>query len=228
MGIRKWIRICIYGGALVIISSIVGFALIGEVFKVISGLVDPNIKLVLEVILSVGSFIATSGGIMVIIGALITRFSSDIHGRFVLRLGIGTSLVGLLILITTFIMSGAISDLNLVPEVEDHDDYFDEFYFYSFLPSIFIATYNGSLGLLGVIISLFARKQLRKLTIMIEESGENDFTGEPRKKQFIPLRIKSTEDLDSKSHFSITSWIIIDWIFILSILTGILFFVLSL
>ena len=140
---KKWIILCIIGGALMILSSIVGrVGFLGTLINLISesGLVGPKTQQVLDVILTVFSYIAASGGIAVIVGALITGFSSNYIGRLVVGLGIGVSLLSLIILVATSIYGGA--------TIRD-------------LPSILLTTFNNSYGLAGVLISIFARMRLK-------------------------------------------------------------------
>jgi hypothetical protein len=85
MEYKKWAIICIIGGALVIISSVVGRVVFMDLINLISSssstvFVDPNTQQVFELNLTVFSFIAGGGGILVIIGALIAGFSSDFGG----------------------------------------------------------------------------------------------------------------------------------------------------
>ncbi|UCC19809.1 MAG: hypothetical protein JSV62_00595 [Promethearchaeota archaeon] len=138
---KKGVILCIIGGALMLISSLTGrVGFLGTILSLLSGYVGPEIQVVIEIILNVFSFIAMGGGISVIIGALIAGFSSDFAGRLIIGIGIGSSLISLIILLITSIYGGtAINDL----------------------PLILLNTFNGIYGLVGAILAIFARRLLK-------------------------------------------------------------------
>ena len=138
---KKWILLCIVGGALMITSSLVGsVGFYGRLLELASGYVGPKTQRVLEIILIVFSYIAAGGGISVIIGALITGFSSDFTGRLVVGIGIGVGLFSIITLLITSIYGGS--------SIDD-------------LPIILLTTFNGGYGLAGILISIFARMRLK-------------------------------------------------------------------
>ena len=140
---KKWVFLCLIGGALMITSSVVGSAgFYGTIMNLISdsGLVGPKTIRVLEIVLMIFNYIAMGGGISVIVGALIAGYSSNFIGRLIAGIGIGAGLISLIIIIGTNIYGGSSLD-DLLP--------------------IFLTTFNGSYGLAGVIISIFARRQLK-------------------------------------------------------------------
>ena len=138
---KKWVILCIIGGVLMILSSLVGrIGFLGTLITLLYVYVTPEIQQVLEITLTVFSYIAAGGGISVIIGALVAGFSSNFAGRLIVGMGIGASLISLIILVATSIYGGA--------TVED-------------LPSILLTTFNNAYGLAGVVISIFARRQLK-------------------------------------------------------------------
>ncbi len=138
---KKWVILCIMGGVLMLLSSIVGrVGFLDTLITSLYGYVSPEVQQVLEMILTVFSYIAAGGGLSVIIGALIAGFRSDSLGRFIVGLGIGASLISLIILLITSIIGG--STINS-------------------LPSIFFTTFNNVYGLTGVVISIIARRKLK-------------------------------------------------------------------
>ncbi len=138
---KKWVLLCIVGGALMIVSSLVGrVGFLGTLITLLSDYVGPKTQQVLNIILTVFTFIAVGGGISVIVGAFIAGFSSNFAGRLVVGMGIGVGLFSLITLIATSLYGGV--------TVDD-------------LPSILLITFNGSYGLAGVIISIFARMRLK-------------------------------------------------------------------
>jgi len=138
---KKWVFLCIIGGALMLLSSIVGrVGFIGTLITLLIGVVTPEIQQILEIVLTVFSYIAAAGGLAVIIGAFVAGFGSDFAGRLIVGLGIGSSLISLIILVITSIYGGStIGDL----------------------PSILLTTFNGAYGLAGVIIAIIARRNLK-------------------------------------------------------------------
>ena len=138
---KKWVILCIIGGALMLLSSVVGrIGFLGTLLELLSGVVSTEIQRVIEIVLTIFTYIAAGGGISVIIGALIAGFSSDFVGRIVVGIGIGASLISLIILLITSIFGGT--------TIDD-------------LPSILLNTFNGIYGLVGVILAIFARRQLK-------------------------------------------------------------------
>ncbi len=137
---KKWVILCMIGGILMLLSSLIGrIGFLGTLLQLLSGIVSPEIQRVIEIILTVFTYIAAGGGISVIIGALITGYSSDFIGRLVVGIGIGASLISLIILLITSIFGGTtINDLL----------------------QILLNTFNGIYGLAGVLIAIIARRNL--------------------------------------------------------------------
>jgi len=138
---KKGVILCIIGGALMLLSSVVGrLGFLGTLITLLYGNVTPEIQQILEIILTIFSYIAAGGGISVIIGAFIAGFSSNFVGRLIVGFGIGASLISLIILLVTSIIGGStINDLL----------------------SILLTTFNNAYGLAGVVISIIARRQLK-------------------------------------------------------------------
>ena len=138
---KKGVILCIIGGALMLLSSVLGrLGFLGTLITLLYGNVTPEIQQILEIILTIFSYIAAGGGISVIIGAFIAGFSSDFVGRLIVGFGIGASLISLIILLVTSIIGGStINDLL----------------------SILLTTFNNAYGLAGVVISIIARRKLK-------------------------------------------------------------------
>lgn len=163
MEYNKWAILCIIGGILVIISSVVVRIIFLDLINLIAlssstVFVDPNTQQVYELNLTVFSFIAGGGGIFVIIGALIAGFSSDVGGRLVIVLGIGASLVSLIVLITASIIVRFLTRnyFDLIP-----NDKFDEFYSSKLSPLMWQSIFNEIYGLVGLTISIFTIRKLK-------------------------------------------------------------------
>jgi len=138
---KKGVILCIIGGALMLLSSVVGrLGFLGTLITLLYGNVTPEIQQILEIILTIFSYIAAGGGISVIIGAFIAGFSSNFVGRLIVGFGIGASLISLIILLVTSIIGGSTIN-NLL--------------------SILLTTFNNAYGLAGVVISIIARRQLK-------------------------------------------------------------------
>ncbi len=138
---KKGVILCIIGGALMLLSSVVGrLGFLGTLITLLYGNVTPEIQQILEIILTIFSYIAAGGGISVIIGAFVAGFSSDFVGRLIVGLGMGASLISLIILLVTSIIGGSTIN-NLL--------------------SILLTTFNNAYGLAGVVISIIARRKLK-------------------------------------------------------------------
>ena len=124
-----------------LLSSLVGsLGFIGTLLTFIGGLMGAETAEFINLLLIVLGFIAGGGGLTVIIGALIAGFGPDRLGRFIIGLGIGIGLIGLIILIITNLMGGL--PLN---------DLF----------AILLSTFNGIYGFIGVVLSIFSRMRMK-------------------------------------------------------------------
>ena len=134
---KKWVWLCILGGILMIISSIIGsvsfFAL---VFGLASDLLGSEAAFILSIVLIIFAFIAGLGGVAVILGVILVVRDKIGLGKFIIGLGAGMGLIGFIIFIITSIMAGPLA--------------------------IIYALINGSYGLLGVILTIFARRKFKK------------------------------------------------------------------
>lgn len=134
---KNWVWLCILGGILMIISSVVGsvsfFAL---VFDFASDLLGSEAAFVLSIVLTIFAIIAGLGGVAVIIGAILVVKDKIGLGKFIIGLGAGLGLIGLIIFIITSFMAGPLA--------------------------IIYALINGSYGLLGVLLTIFARRKFKK------------------------------------------------------------------
>jgi len=136
---KKWIVICIIGGLLMFISSVVGsvsfFAL---VFSEASKHLGAEAALVLSIILLIFSIVAMGGGISVIIGAILVSREKIGLGKFIIGLGAGMGLIGLIIFLITSILAGTVL-------------------------AVTSGLINGSYGFLGVVLTIIARLKLKKV-----------------------------------------------------------------
>ena len=136
---KKWIVICIIGGLLMFISSVVGsvsfFAL---VFSEASKRLGPETALVLSIILMIFTIIALGGGISVVIGAILVSRDKIGLGKFIIGLGAGMGLIGLIIFLITSILAGTVL-------------------------AVTSGLINGSYGFLGVVLTIMARLKMKKV-----------------------------------------------------------------
>ncbi len=138
---KKWIILCFIGGVLMVISSVVGsVGFIGTVLTLAAEALGVETTQYFSILLTVLGYIAAGGGISVMVGALIAGYGPDRIGRIVIGIGIGTGILGLIIILITNLITGAsISDL----------------------PNILLSAFNGTYGLAGVLISIFSRMRLK-------------------------------------------------------------------
>lgn len=138
---KKWVILCFIGGVLMVLSSVVGsVGFIDTVLSWAAGVFGLEMTKTFSILMTILAYIAAGGGISVIVGALIVGYGPDRIGRIVIGIGIGTSLIGLIIILITNLIAGvSISDL----------------------PNILASAFNGTYGLAGVVISIFSRMRLK-------------------------------------------------------------------
>ena len=122
-------------------SSIVGsLGFFGTIISFISGILGAEYEQFFSTLVPILTYIAAGGGFSVIVGALIAGYGPDRIGRIIVGLGIGTSLIGLIILVIMTLLGGtSIGDL----------------------PSVLLGAFNGAYGFLGVFLSIFSRMRLK-------------------------------------------------------------------
>ena len=136
---KKWIVICIIGGVLMFLSAIIGSAsFFALVFAEASKHLGPEVALVLSIILIIFTIVALGGGISVIIGALLVSKDKIGLGKFIIGLGAGMGLIGLVIFVITSLLAGTIL-------------------------AVAIGLINGSYGFLGVLLTIFSRMKMKKV-----------------------------------------------------------------
>ncbi|MFX1375772.1 MAG: hypothetical protein ACFFA0_08175 [Promethearchaeota archaeon] len=139
---RKWIILCIIGGILMIISSVIGSITFFEtLFSLIEADVGEDVAKIVSLVMQILGYVAMGGGISAIIGALIVALDHYRLGKFVISLGAGMGLISLIIVFITGIFEGSI--------VED-------------LEGIVSEIAHGSYGFLGILLTIIARIKLKK------------------------------------------------------------------
>lgn len=139
---KKWILLCIIGGILMIISSVVGsIAFFETMFSAIEADVGEDVAKIVSLVIQILGYVAMGGGISVIIGALIFAMDHYRLGKFLISLGAGMGLISLIIFFISGIFEGSI-----VEEVE----------------GIVSGIAHGSYGFLGILLTIIARIKLKK------------------------------------------------------------------
>jgi hypothetical protein len=139
---KKWILLCIIGGILIFISSVVGSITFFEtLFSLIEADVGEDVAKIVSLVIQILGYLAMGGGISVIIGALIVAMDHYRLGKFLINLGAGMGLISLIIAFIIGLFEGSI--------VEDVEGIFSE-----------IA--HGSYGFLGILLTIIARIKLKK------------------------------------------------------------------
>jgi len=136
------VTLCIIGGILMIIASIVGSATTYQMIVDFLSSRFPDYETYLRLFLTICIIIALGGGISVIIGSIIT-FKSVGLGKWIIGLGAGMGLIGLIIFIVSGIIAGSITGTVL---------------------QIIIGLLLGpmSYGIIGVFMTIFARRAMKK------------------------------------------------------------------
>ena len=139
---KKWIILCIIGGILMIISSVVGsVAFFETLFGLIEDDVGEDVAKIVSLVIQILAYVAMGGGISVIIGALIVSMDHYRLGKFLIGIGAGMGLIILIIFLVSGIFEGSILD-----DVE----------------GIVLGIANGSYGFLGVFLTIIARMKMKK------------------------------------------------------------------
>ena len=139
---KKWIILCIIGGILMIISSVVGsIAFFETLFSLIEADVGEDVAKIVALVIQILAYVAMGGGISVIIGALIVAMDHYRLGKFNISLGAGMGLISLIIFLISGIFEGTILD-----DIE----------------GIVLGIVNGSYGFLGIMLTIIARLKLKK------------------------------------------------------------------
>lgn len=140
---KKWMILCIVGGILMILSSTIGGI---SFFITVSNIITeevPELAPILNLILQIFNYIALGGGISVIIGTIIVVIGQYGVGKFIIGLGAGMGLIGLIIYIITGIIGGTLANqlmaiiLNLI-------------------------SLSGGFGFVGVLLTILGRAKLKK------------------------------------------------------------------
>lgn len=138
---KKWILLCIIGGILMIISSVIGsISFFETLFNLIKEDVGEDVAEVLSIFIQVLAYIAMGGGISVIIGSLIVAMDHYRLGKFIVGIGAGMGLISLIIFLISAIVEGSILE-----EME----------------GIINGIAHGSYGFLGVLLTIIARMKLK-------------------------------------------------------------------
>ena len=137
---QKWVILCIIGGILMIISRTIGsVGFYGTIFNYLS-LWVPEAAPVISIILQIFTWIAMGGGVSVIIGAILCGKGSYGTGKFIIGMGAGMGLLGLIISLIMGLIGGT---------------------FLADMTAIVTDILNGSYGFVGVILTIIARMKLK-------------------------------------------------------------------
>ncbi len=142
---QKWILLSIFGGILMIIGATTG----NLIFYILSsdlatGIIENEVFSGLMFgILVFFSFIAESGGISVILGALLIIGNHYKLGKLVSTIGTGIGIIGFIILVILELATGSMAGV-----------------FYSSV--IGMSTISEFFGVLGLFLAIFARKEITK------------------------------------------------------------------
>ncbi len=139
---KKWILLCIIGGILMFLGSMIGsISFFETIFGLLVDEIGEDMANIVSIILQVLAYIAMGGGISVIVGVLMVAKDHYRLGKFVIGIGAGMGLIGLIVFIITSIVNGTVVGEFL---------------------GIVLQILNGSYGFLGVILTIIARKKLKK------------------------------------------------------------------
>ena len=108
---KRWLIVCGLGGVLMILSSTTGdVSVYRMVFDLASDYLNGRFSNVFSIILAVIGLIASGGGFTVLAGTGIIASGYSWVGKFIVSLGAGMGILGLLVLLVTGIFSGGLVD----------------------------------------------------------------------------------------------------------------------
>ena len=141
----KWVSITVVGGILIAIGGLVGnVTFFSQIFELLLSLYpDENLATVLALVLQIFGYIAAGGGFSVIIGALLVGTRRFSLGKFVIGLGAGMGLIGLVVFLISALISG-----TLVGEL--------------MVVVLGLVGLNEGTGFVGILLTILARSRLRK------------------------------------------------------------------
>ena len=136
------IPLCIIGGVLMIISSVLGsISFIETILSYIRTEVGKNTAIVLFFVVQILAYITIRGGISVIVGAIIAAKYKIKISKLLIWIGVIMGLIGLLFLFLTGILQGTI-----------HEQ----------INGIILVIIHGSYGFLSVIIIIFTKLKMKE------------------------------------------------------------------
>ncbi len=140
---KKWILVCLLGGILMVIGSVIGStAFFATLFELASKYVNKEVSMVLTWILVIFSYVSLGGGISVILGAIIAALNHYKLGKLAIALGAGLGLIGLIIFVITGIIAGTLVS--------------------SLAVNVFaLIALNGGFGFAGVLLTILGRRKLK-------------------------------------------------------------------
>ena len=141
---KKWIFLCILGGALMIIGSMVGNPTIFTfIFGVAAEHVGPKTQSVLSLILNIFTYIALGGGISVISGASLVMMHRYKSGKLIIWIGAGMGIIGLMVFLSLQGIEGTLISM-LRMEITT------------------LLSLNGGFGFAGIILVVLSRFKMKK------------------------------------------------------------------
>lgn len=141
---KLWFAICILGGILMIIGSVIGsVSFFAILFEFASKYIGKQYAPTFSIVLTIFGFIATAGGISVICGTIIVALDHYKFGKFVIGLGAGMGLIGLIIFLVTGVIAGTLVGAFAVLIIA-------------------LIGLHGGFGFAGVLLTILARRKLKK------------------------------------------------------------------
>lgn len=136
------VTFCIIGGVLMMIAAIIGSTFVYEIIFGYLSKKQPGLKGIFSILLYTMAYIALGGGISVIIGSIIT-FKALRPGKWIISIGAGMGLIAFISFVVMGIYAG-----TLVGSWSE----------------IIIGLLSGpmSYGIIGVFMTIFARKGMSK------------------------------------------------------------------
>ena len=159
---KTGIILLIIGGAMMIISSVVGsMGIYDLLYNMISTEVDPSLQPLLEIILNVIRFIADWGGGAIIIGAFLIMVNQYRLGKWIISIGLAFGSLALIIWVVSKVIdiTGIVTDPQIITYLGQLKEFF---------------SYGVPLQFLGVSIAIFGRWFIKKPKKEKKKKAETD------------------------------------------------------
>lgn len=108
---KKWLIVCALAGILMIVGSVAGDVTVYRmIFDFASDYLIEDISTVFSMVLAMLGLIASGGGFTVLAGTGVIASGHSWAGKFIVGLGAGMGIIGLIVVLVIGVLSGTLAD----------------------------------------------------------------------------------------------------------------------